>query len=138
MNAQYTGNKIAELRKEKGLTQKELGFQLHVSDSAVSKWERGLNFPDVELLETIAHVLDTTVFDLLGLENPTEKELAEAFTKIVFWRENKRFVKTKYRLSVSAIYIASFIPMFFSQYGALNGVQEVTGLINLANPIGIL
>ena len=54
MNAEYTGKKIAELRKEKNLTQKELAKKLHVTDKAVSKWERGVNFPDLGLMEALA------------------------------------------------------------------------------------
>ena len=45
MDATYTGNRILELRKERGLSQKELAEKMNVTDKAVSKWERGLNFP---------------------------------------------------------------------------------------------
>lgn len=44
------GQFVAQLRKEKGLTQKELAQKLYLSDKAVSKWERGLSIPDVALL----------------------------------------------------------------------------------------
>lgn len=43
MDYQKTGTLIARRRREKGLTQKELGQRLHVSDRAVSKWERGVS-----------------------------------------------------------------------------------------------
>ena len=43
------GSFILELRKEKGLTQQELGDKLFVTDKAVSKWERGLSLPDVSI-----------------------------------------------------------------------------------------
>lgn len=66
MNAEYTGKKIAELRKEKEFTQKELAEKLHVTDKAVSKWERGVNFPDLGLMEKLAEALDTTPSILLG------------------------------------------------------------------------
>lgn len=68
MNAAYTGNKISELRKEKNMTQKDLALQLHVTDKAVSKWERGLNYPDLLLFPLLASALDTTVSELLGVE----------------------------------------------------------------------
>lgn len=45
------GKFIASLRKEKNMTQKDLADKLYVSDRAVSKWERGLNFPDITLLK---------------------------------------------------------------------------------------
>ena len=43
MDQKKIGALIAAMRKEKGLTQKELGQRLHVSDRAVSKWERGVS-----------------------------------------------------------------------------------------------
>ena len=51
MDREKTGALIAAARKERGLTQKELAERLHISDRAVSKWERGVGFPDVSLLE---------------------------------------------------------------------------------------
>ena len=43
------GSFLAQLRREKGMTQKELAACLYVSDKAVSKWERGLSVPDISL-----------------------------------------------------------------------------------------
>ena len=48
------GSFVAQLRKERGLTQKELAQRLHVTDKAVSKWETGRGFPDLKLLEPLA------------------------------------------------------------------------------------
>lgn len=56
---------VAQLRKEKGLMQKELAEKLYVSDKAVSKWERGLSIPDVSLLVPLAEILGVTVTELL-------------------------------------------------------------------------
>ena len=56
---------VAQLRKEKGLMQKELAEQLYVSDKAVSKWERGLSIPDVAILVPLAEILGVTVTELL-------------------------------------------------------------------------
>lgn len=65
VNAEEIGKKIAQLRKENGLTQKELAARLNVTDKAVSKWERGINFPEVTILEPLATELDTTVIAFL-------------------------------------------------------------------------
>ena len=50
MDAKKTGCFIAEKRKEKNLSQKELAEYLHITDKAVSKWERGISFPDITIL----------------------------------------------------------------------------------------
>lgn len=67
---------VAARRKAKGLTQKQLADRLHVSDKAVSKWERALSLPDIELLEPLAAALDVTVTELLrGEQLPPESAL---------------------------------------------------------------
>ena len=50
MDAHRTGCFIAEKRKEKNMSQKELAKHLHITDKAISKWERGLSFPDIPIL----------------------------------------------------------------------------------------
>ena len=67
MNRERTGMLIAEARKQKNMTQKDLAAALHVSDRAVSKWERGAGFPDVSLLEPLADALGLQVLELLPL-----------------------------------------------------------------------
>lgn len=64
MDLQKTGALIAAARKEKGLTQQQLAKQLHISHTTVSKWERGLGFPEVSLLEPLAAALGLTLTDL--------------------------------------------------------------------------
>ena len=68
MDAVKTGALIAQARKEKELPQGELAQALHVSTQAVSKWERGLNFPDITLLEPLAEQLELTVSELMSGE----------------------------------------------------------------------
>ncbi|MPS75411.1 helix-turn-helix domain-containing protein [Microbacterium sufflavum] len=52
------GDFVAEHRRGTGLTQRELASMLHVTESAVSKWERGLSYPDISLLPALARELD--------------------------------------------------------------------------------
>lgn len=66
MNKQQFGNFIAENRKAAGLTQKDLAAQVHVTDKAVSKWERALSYPDVTLLEPLAEALGLGVEELMA------------------------------------------------------------------------
>ena len=85
MDAAKTGALIAQARKEKDLTQGQLAQRLHVSVQAVSKWERGRNFPDLALLEPLAEALDLTVSELLAGERgepPQETAVREALRSL--------------------------------------------------------
>ena len=57
---------VAQNRKNLELTQRELAEKLHVTDKAVSKWERGLSYPDVTLLEPLAEVFGMGVTELVS------------------------------------------------------------------------
>lgn len=59
------GRMIAELRKEKGMTQAELAEKMGVTDKAVSKWERDLSFPDISTIPKLAEILNITVDELM-------------------------------------------------------------------------
>ena len=59
---------LQQLRKSKGLTQKELAEQIGVSDKTISKWENGNSFPDTSMLLPLCNVLDITVNELLTCE----------------------------------------------------------------------
>lgn len=61
MDMKSVGSQIALLRKNKGLTQTQLGDRLGVSFQAVSKWERGETLPDTAILPDLAEVLETSV-----------------------------------------------------------------------------
>lgn len=68
---------LSALRKEKGLTQLQLAEQLHYSDKAVSKWERGESLPDLMVLKQLADFYGITIDDfLLTAEQRAEKEAA--------------------------------------------------------------
>lgn len=73
------GDNIASMRRNAGLTQEGLAFQLGISAQAVSKWERGLSCPDLVLLDELAKLLDTSIDRLLtgrdgcrNIERPQE------------------------------------------------------------------
>lgn len=65
MDLNKTGKFIMTLRKEKGLTQEQLGTKLGVSGKSVSKWERGVNAPDIAILEKLSGELNVSINELL-------------------------------------------------------------------------
>ena len=75
MDNNKIGKYIASRRKEKGLTQQELGDKLFVTDKAVSKWERGLSLPDITILEKLADVLNTDIYSILQIEKKNSVDL---------------------------------------------------------------
>ena len=68
------GNRIRKLRKEAGLTQEKLAGYLNISYQTVSKWETGVNTPDLAYLVPLAKLLHTTTDDLLGNAPSAEEE----------------------------------------------------------------
>ena len=60
--------KLQELRKQKGITQEELAERLYVSRTAVSKWESGRGYPNIESLKALASFFSVTVDELLSTD----------------------------------------------------------------------
>ena len=69
MNHLKTGEIICKKRKELGLTQNQLAGMLNISFQAVSRWENGAAYPDIEVLPKLAEALNTTVDALLGYQS---------------------------------------------------------------------
>ena len=65
-SASIIGSNSAELRKDRGLTQKDFADILHVSKSAVSHYEQGISVPTIQVLITIADYFNVNVDYLLG------------------------------------------------------------------------
>lgn len=86
------GKTIARLRRERGLTQEQLGKALCVSGQAVSKWEKG-GAPDAEMLPAIADRLGVTVDTLFGRANEPAGDMAETLLRYIgtFPKEKRMF-----------------------------------------------
>lgn len=74
MNQVKTGRFIAEMRKEKGLTQRQLADYLNLSDKTISKWETGHGMPEVSLMMPLCVHLDISVNELIAGERLTQAE----------------------------------------------------------------
>ena len=68
------GEKIAQLRRDAGMTQEALASRLVISPQAISKWERGIANPDLELIPEIAKLFGISTDELLGLASPKAQE----------------------------------------------------------------
>ena len=84
LDKQKFGAFVTALRKEQGMTQKELASRLYLSDKAVSKWETGVSVPDTAILIPLSEALGVTVTELLlgeRGEKPLPPEQVEALVK---------------------------------------------------------
>ncbi len=66
MKRSSLGTRIRSLRTQNRMTQRQLAEKLHVTDKAVSKWERDLSYPDIALFPKLADLLGVGVNDLLS------------------------------------------------------------------------
>ena len=78
MEKQTLGQKIAELRKAKNMTQLELANLLNITDKAVSKWERDISCPDINTFPKLAETLGVSVDELLQASTANKEEPGES------------------------------------------------------------
>lgn len=77
MDAKVFGVFIAECRKEKNMTQADLAMKLNVTDKAVSRWERGIGFPDINTIEPLASALGISILELMKSERIISNEVTK-------------------------------------------------------------
>ena len=114
--------KLQELRKQKGLTQEELAEALYVSRTAISKWESGRGYPNIESLKALAKFFSVTIDDLLSGEEVLT--IAEENTK----EKEQHFRTLVFGLLDCSTAMFLFLP-FFGQ--TTNGVIEAVSLLSL-------
>ncbi len=128
------GKLIAKFRKEKGLTQKELGDKLFVTDKAVSKWERGLSLPDITLFEKLAKVLDTDIYSLIGIEKNNKDDVL----KVIEEEKIKLKKQFRNRLIIIFVFVLVIVLVFLFKMVSFGYVTKhfrySSKLINLGVP----
>ena len=116
--------KLQELRKQKGLTQEELSEKLYVSRTAISKWESGRGYPNIESLKAIAKLFSVTVDELLSTDEMLT--IAEEDSK----RKEKHFCDVIYGLLDICIAMLLFLPFFAED---ADGIIRSVSLIALGS-----
>ncbi len=109
LNAQKTGGLIAAIRKEQNRTQQDLANELGVSNAAISKWERGIGFPDVSLVEPLAISLGITIAELFKgerIDDSIDNEYESLLADVVKVSVNEISKKKKITNWVIAITVA--------------------------------
>jgi transcriptional regulator with XRE-family HTH domain len=109
------GKFIADERKRKGYTQKQLSGKLEISDKTISKWERGNGFPEVSLLLPLCNELEITVNELLSGERVSEEDYRKkAEENMVNLVREAQESKKKIILSaiVAGLTIIAALPLF--------------------------
>ena len=117
MDKNITGRFIAELRKQKGFTQKELAEKLMVTDKAISRWETGKGLPDTSLLKPLGDVLGVSVTELLSGKKIEEVDMKERADNIILEALNysKRMLASVISVTIFIIGIAFIIsPLFLA------------------------
>lgn len=130
MDSKKIGNLIAEARKTKNMTQKELAIRLHVTDKAVSKWERGVSIPDIALIIPISDLLDISVYELLGGKMKKEipkKEVEEIIKNSVNKSINDNKLKVKIQNTI--ILVLSIIIVLFASFFVFEYLSRKTNII---------
>ena len=105
MDPKKTGMIILEARKRLKMTQKDLADKLYVSDKAVSKWERGLCFPDISVLIPLTEILNISLYDLLRGEKVNKKEVEETLKNTINYSNSEINRKKKKYITISSIII---------------------------------
>lgn len=131
MDAVMMGQFIAQLRKEQKMTQMELAEKIHVTDKAVSKWERGKGLPDICNIELLSKAFDISMIEMLECKKNKKEDISkvisinemkneiEKYTMIVKKYENRRNLYKK---------ILSYLCM------SVGIILVIYGLYNIAFP----
>lgn len=146
MDAQKFGSFLQAQRKRQNLTQSQLAEKLHVTDKAVSRWERGVGLPDIQLLEPLSEALDLSLTELIRSEllgsDTLTKDTADAALAETLALAEQRHRKIRYRLWNFLTWAAGFLLLlvvmwfvevswirFFSMFLILQCVSGVRRLI---------
>ncbi len=120
---------ISLKRKQLNMTQKELADKVNVSDKLVSKWERGMSYPDLTMIHTLAKALNIDVKELLMLPEFVSPREEASFNQASIAR-----FSIKYMIAV----ILTVLSIFILLMATINGINEILFIILLILAVTVL
>ena len=126
MNAIDVGKFIALQRKKFSFTQKELAEKLNVTDKAVSKWETGKCYPDIEIIEKLSKIFDVGINEILsGKIIESENQVVEAERNIIDVMKTSKKNQSKWKIIALILSIITvIITAFFILFNVNTGIKE--------------
>lgn len=141
MNQEKFASFITQRRKQLNLTQKDIAEKLHVSISAVSKYERGLSYPDITLLEPLSQILEVTIVDLLKGEishnDLSSLEASDLFSELISKQRLKEY-RRKILLSDILYIILLFITAVTIILLFVNGIIPLSKLFEVITAAALI
>lgn len=146
MNQKKIGEFIAQLRKEQGLTQKELAERVNVSDKTISKWECGNGLPEMSSIPVLCQVLGISINELLSgerleQEGYTEKAEENIMTLMQESAEHKKKDRSSFvtvLLSLFGVVLTISVTTWFSGNLSLVSFFDLPTLIPMLLVTGIV
>lgn len=128
MDAKKFGTFIAQTRKENSMTQLDLAKKLNVTDKAISKWERGLGFPDINLIEPLADALGVSMLEIMRSQKSestvvTKEDAAAALCNTI------EIVKIQRKAERKAVFIIGL---------CITAALALLFLLDSVEPIGVI
>ena len=141
MDNKKFGNFIIELRKENNMTQKELANKLHLTDKAISKWERGLSFPDIYVLKPLSDIFNVSIIELLNgeKEDLNKIDIDSRILKILKQSEYEKNKKVRKVIGISLLLLIILAIIFFIlifskiELHTYNPIRAIIGYIQVKN-----
>lgn len=133
MDQTKIGMFLKKLRNEKGLTQEQLAESIGVSSRSVSRWENGVNMPDLSLVIEMAKLFNVSIGELLDgerKEDIVDKKTEESLVKAAEYGNDEKLILTR-RLRVIFIVVLIFLSVFM--YLEIQGLREIQMYDNIAS-----
>ena len=130
MDPKKTGIIISDARKKGKMTQKDLADKLYVSDKAVSKWERGLCFPDISVLIPLTEILNISLYDLLRGEKVNKKEVEETLKNTINYSNSEINRKKKKYITISSIIIFVIVLTSIVSLIFINKNNDISAIVD--------